>query len=187
MTGFKYGARPIWETRPESIDDLRSFAQGGLSGSLIADELNKKYGSQLSRRAVCGKAWRLGIVIGGGVEDKGKSARLGLAVPRKKVVKKINLALARPVSVAEKEDPVAIPIARRVALMDLTLRTCRWPIGDPREPGFGFCGDPSADLCADPARPYCAAHAAIAFVPSSRKINLKARTFSNSIRAGVQD
>ena len=38
---------------------------------------------------------------------------------------------------------------------------CRWPIGDPREAGFHFCGERQAD-----GRPYCAQHWAMAFVPS---------------------
>lgn len=166
---YTYGARSIWETRPEAIDDLREFAGRGLSGSLIADEMNKKYGTALTRRAICGKAWRLGIVVGGGADDKGKSARLGLAQRREKAPKKIKrAAIAKPakpvIDVAEKEEPVVIPTTARVALMDLTLRSCRWPIGDPKDASFGFCGALGADLLADPARPYCAAHATIAYV-----------------------
>ena len=34
---------------------------------------------------------------------------------------------------------------------------CCWPIGDPKEGGFHFCGDPS-----EPARPYCEQHSAVA-------------------------
>lgn len=26
------------------------------------------------------------------------------------------------------------------SILELTDDTCRWPIGDPLEPGFGFCG-----------------------------------------------
>lgn len=29
---------------------------------------------------------------------------------------------------------------RLLSILDLTDDTCRWPIGDPKEPGFGFCG-----------------------------------------------
>jgi GcrA cell cycle regulator len=54
--------------------------------------------------------------------------------------------------------------ARRVSLLDLTERVCKWPIGDPAEPGFHFCGLPSV-----PGKPYCAAHVAVAFQPMSSR------------------
>jgi GcrA cell cycle regulator len=59
--------------------------------------------------------------------------------------------------------PQAAPSAdvvplRAIGLSDLTSTTCRWPIGDPLEAGFGFCG---ARCVA--GEPYCAAHQAVAF------------------------
>ena len=61
--------------------------------------------------------------------------------------------------------------ARRVSLLDLTERVCKWPIGDPTDPDFHFCGLPSA-----PGKPYCAAHVAVAFQPmSSRRDRDRAR------------
>ncbi len=54
--------------------------------------------------------------------------------------------------------------ARRVTLMDLTERVCKWPIGDPTDPNFRFCGLP-----AQPGKPYCAAHVAVAFQPMSSR------------------
>lgn len=38
-------------------------------------------------------------------------------------------------------------------LTQLTEHTCKWPFGDPREPGFGFCGEHSLENS-----PYCAIH-----------------------------
>ena len=47
-----------------------------------------------------------------------------------------------------------------------THRTCQWPSGDPRAPGFRFCGDPNVV----PGRPYCAAHCCRAYVvPADRR------------------
>jgi hypothetical protein len=46
----------------------------------------------------------------------------------------------------------------------LAPRTCRWPIGDPAQPGFHFCGAPAVE------RPYCERHCAVAYVaPSSTR------------------
>jgi GcrA cell cycle regulator len=54
--------------------------------------------------------------------------------------------------------------AMRLSLMDLTERTCKWPIGDPATPEFWFCGLPS-----QPGKPYCEAHVGVAFQPMSAR------------------
>ena len=41
-----------------------------------------------------------------------------------------------------------------VALLELERGQCRWPLGDPREAGFGFCGLPVAGEKTS----YCAVH-----------------------------
>lgn len=42
-------------------------------------------------------------------------------------------------------------------LDELKLKDCHWPEGDPKEPGFGFCGDKVE------RGPYCAKHAQEAY------------------------
>ncbi|GHE04857.1 GcrA cell cycle regulator [Defluviimonas sp. 20V17] len=54
--------------------------------------------------------------------------------------------------------------ARRLSLMELTERTCKWPIGDPATEDFWFCGLP-----AQPGKPYCEAHVGVAFQPMSAR------------------
>lgn len=54
--------------------------------------------------------------------------------------------------------------ARKIPLMELTERTCKWPIGDPATPDFWFCGLPS-----QPGKPYCEAHVGVAFQPMSAR------------------
>lgn len=51
--------------------------------------------------------------------------------------------------------PPAAPLMLSIA--GLTARSCRWPIGDPLEAGFGFCGHTARD-----GKPYCPYHAALA-------------------------
>ena len=61
--------------------------------------------------------------------------------------------------------------AKRIPLLDLTERTCKWPIGDPTEENFAFCG-----LDCVPGKPYCEYHVAVAFQPmSSRRDRARAR------------
>jgi len=54
--------------------------------------------------------------------------------------------------------------AKRLTLMELTERTCKWPIGDPATDDFWFCGLPSV-----PGKPYCEAHVGVAFQPMSAR------------------
>ncbi len=54
--------------------------------------------------------------------------------------------------------------ARKLSLMELTERTCKWPIGDPATDDFWFCG-----LAAQPGKPYCEAHVGVAFQPMSSR------------------
>ena len=54
--------------------------------------------------------------------------------------------------------------ARRLTLMELTERTCKWPIGDPATDDFWFCGLP-----VQPGKPYCEAHVSLAFQPMSSR------------------
>lgn len=54
--------------------------------------------------------------------------------------------------------------ARKLTLMELTERTCKWPIGDPATEDFWFCGLPSI-----PGKPYCEAHVGVAFQPMSAR------------------
>ena len=54
--------------------------------------------------------------------------------------------------------------ARKLTLMELTERTCKWPIGDPATEDFWFCGLPSVA-----GKPYCEAHVGVAFQPMSAR------------------
>jgi GcrA cell cycle regulator len=64
--------------------------------------------------------------------------------------------------------PLMVHDGEVISILDLSERTCRWPIGDPKDPAFGYCGAQS-----HPGFPYCAGHVAMAF-QSSRKDNRKA-------------
>ena len=70
-------------------------------------------------------------------------------------------ALANLAEVAKK--------ARRLSLMQLTERTCKWPIGDPATDDFWFCGLPAV-----PGKPYCETHVAVAFQPMSARRDRRA-------------
>ncbi|ABV94349.1 putative gcrA cell cycle regulator [Dinoroseobacter shibae DFL 12 = DSM 16493] len=54
--------------------------------------------------------------------------------------------------------------AKKLSLMELTERTCKWPIGDPATEEFWFCGLP-----VQAGKPYCEAHVGVAFQPMSSR------------------
>ncbi|MFO1105898.1 MAG: GcrA family cell cycle regulator [Amaricoccus sp.] len=70
-------------------------------------------------------------------------------------------ALANLAEVAKK--------ARRLTLMQLTERTCKWPVGDPATDDFWFCGLPAVA-----GKPYCETHVAVAFQPMSARRDRRA-------------
>ena len=54
--------------------------------------------------------------------------------------------------------------AKRIGLMELTEKTCKWPVGDPATDDFWFCG-----LGVQTGKPYCEAHVGVAFQPMSSR------------------
>jgi GcrA cell cycle regulator len=46
-----------------------------------------------------------------------------------------------------------LPETKFVTTATLTNRTCKWPIGDPLEPGFHYCGHATVS-----GSPYCELH-----------------------------
>lgn len=86
----------------------------------------------------------------------GLATRLGWATPSKR-----KLETGRRNSDGGRAMPSAPPSDR-----------CQWPFGDPREPGFRFCGEPAAI-----GRPYCPEHCARAYRPDAP------REFAQAIKA----
>ena len=54
--------------------------------------------------------------------------------------------------------------AKKLTLMELTEKTCKWPVGDPATDQFWFCGLPTQQ-----GKPYCEAHVGVAFQPMSSR------------------
>ena len=59
---------------------------------------------------------------------------------------------------------VVVPISRHLTLLQLTERTCKWPVGDPLHDDFHFCGHESGE-----STPYCAYHSKLAFQPTIKR------------------
>jgi len=65
-----------------------------------------------------------------------------------------------PSAPATREIPVAPPAAKPAprAAAHVGSKTCSWPMGDPKQPGFHFCGEP-----AEIGKPYCNQHCHVAY------------------------
>ena len=74
--------------------------------------------------------------------------------------------------------------AKKISLMELTERTCKWPIGDPATEDFWFCG-----LAVQQGKPYCEAHVGVAFQPMSnrrdRRRAIKSATFFLAVHSAA--
>jgi GcrA cell cycle regulator len=136
-----------WTT--EKIDELRQLWSEGLSTS----EIGKRLG--VSKNAVVGKAHRLHL------SSRPSPIRrvFRAAGPRPP-----RLASARPARTRDATGGNVVPIAREEKPVELSNIPCKWPIGHPNEPGFGFCGERSVV-----GKPYCVAHCTLAYVKPKAK------------------
>ncbi len=63
------------------------------------------------------------------------------------------------------EHSIVVPISRRLALVDLSDKTCRWPNGDPLTDDFSFCGNDVS------SGRYCTYHARLAYTPPTYRLS----------------
>jgi GcrA cell cycle regulator len=158
------------------VELLKKLWADGLSASQIAGRLG-----EVTRNAVIGKVHRLGLA------GRATTSRMRSARPRNRVahlplrptrmqyrthgnvaLKPIFAPMERPTvalsivpSVVEELD---MPAPLCVPLLDLKESMCRWPIGDPQDDDFHFCGHEKASGIS-----YCEHHARVAFQPAARR------------------
>jgi hypothetical protein len=68
------------------------------------------------------------------------------------------------------------PTRPTISLHNLQSHHCRWPIGDPGSPDFGFCGD----AIRDESVPYCTGHCRIAYVPINKRSVAQLEAYANA-------
>lgn len=147
-----YGTPSDWSD--ERIARLKELAAEGWSTGQIAKEMNA------TRSAVSGKAMRLGVKFKGAGANQyrdhaGRRRPVVLTNPN-------GPAASRP-----RPKPPAPPPEHAAVhdVVDLKFHHCRWPIGDPAEEGFGFCGAPR-----DENSVYCPGHKAKGTVPTKSRV-----------------
>ena len=151
----------------ERVEALKKLWAEGLSASQIASRLG-----EVTRNAVIGKVHRLGL-SGRTTTSRVKSVRPRRAVARTKRQRLLRFAPQSPgrelfanmpepdLAVFREVEELVIPVAERKSIQSLVESSCRWPIGDPQQEDFHFCGhDRMTGL------PYCEFHARRAFQPA---------------------
>ncbi len=171
----------------ERVELLKKLWAEGLSASQIANQLGG-----VSRNAVIGKVHRLKLSARGRASQKtprpkkpsaprqpsvrsatarpGLSAAIGSrSMPRTSsagaTALKADYAIdevAEPIY--QRAEEVVVPMSRRLSLLELSERTCKWPIGDPLTEEFHFCGNESGD-----STPYCKGHSQLAYQNADKK------------------
>ena len=172
----------------ERVETLKKMWGEGQSASQIAKELGG-----VTRNAVIGKVHRLGLSNRAGgsraapaakakAPVKEKPAKVEAAKPQTEsasppptpITRKAIIPAGQPLPPqpsANEISPEALASvrevekkAKKISLMELTERTCKWPIGDPATEDFWFCG-----LGVQAGKPYCEAHVGVAFQPMSAR------------------
>lgn len=157
----------------DRVSRLSKLWADGLSASQVAAELGG-----VTRNAVIGKVHRLGL--SGRVKPASSSAkrakrpargsvysapRVSRAIPRSHGANALKFDVDAQIHYRTRPvEDVVIPISRKLTVMQLTEKTCKWPSGDPQYPDFSFCGHNSKD-----ATPYCEFHARQAYQPASER------------------
>ena len=123
--------KSIWDE--EKLNKLKILWDKGLPITKIGNELG------VSRNAIAGKAHRMGL-------PKRNSPISNSGDPRKNQKKNVE------------EINKDLPLKILLRDVEWSRNRCCWPIGDPKLPGFSFCGTSII-----PGRPYCAEHSSLAY------------------------
>ncbi|WP_072396366.1 GcrA family cell cycle regulator [Hyphomicrobium sp. CS1GBMeth3] len=152
----------------ERVELLKKLWSEGLSASQIAGRLGG-----VTRNAVIGKVHRLGL------SGRATTSRMKSHRPRARAATTARARMQQKPRFAQQGNPalralyqpeaepftpsveeLVIPLKERRTIQTLTECSCRWPIGDPQDAEFHFCGKTKVT-----GLPYCEFHARRAFQP----------------------
>lgn len=130
------------------LDRLKLLWAQGLSASEIGDDLGG-----VSRSAVLGKLNRLGLLS---TERPHREKRAKASPRREQNGKVIRLRLPSSPIFEWVTSPFELH-SYPCSILELQSHACHWPIGDPKKPGFHYCGAYTG------GRVYCTCHNTIAY------------------------
>lgn len=190
----------VWND--ERVELLKKLWAEGLSASQIAGCLG-----DVTRNAVIGKVHRLGL-SGRVTTSRLRKTRAanppahppatvtpipprpprvqfateGNAALKPLFIEHAQAAVTLAIVPTAVEEPAPRPLLAGVNLLELKECMCRWPVGDPQDDTFHFCGE----RCA-PGLPYCEKHAHVAFQPLQRRRHVQTRVQAHVQQAHVQE
>jgi GcrA cell cycle regulator len=145
------------ETR---VTALTILWKQGFSASQVARQLGG-----VSRSAVIGKIHRMGLAARDVPARPRASGFRASSVVRASAGGVRRAAPPREPRPTPPSSRLPLTVAPTATLLTLTDGACRWPIGNPDEAGFGFCGRARSGAGA-----YCAGHGASALRPRGKPV-----------------
>lgn len=155
------------------VEELRKMWKEGLTTGEIGKRLN------VSKNSIVGKVHRLGLSGRPSPIKKKEESDSAPAKTEKKetsskpVAKPAKEPISAPVKADDiKAETIEKPTAKdcnhkkgsNTSLTDLDNHTCRWPLGDPKDENFHFCGKKVRI-----GQTYCEEHSAVAYVKPGKK------------------
>lgn len=174
VPGGKAGYRPAnspWTD--EAVAYLWGHARE-LSAGEMAAHLTAVLGVNITRNSVISKCHRSGISMCSDAKPRRRSAwdaRRRKEAAQKELIKALAERREKERAAPPELPVLPIPTGRDgdktqgVTLLELTARSCRFPLGDPKDEDFRFCGKQKAAH-----GPYCEFHRSLAYMRVSRKV-----------------
>lgn len=146
------------------VEDLRQMWLEGLTASEIAKNLG------VSKNSIVGKVHRLCLTARPSPIKKKDADILEAKVSQEQTTDSENapVEVQEQTCVAEVSESAAVEKSTEPALgiklVNLDSHTCRWPLGDPRDDNFGFCGKKVRA-----GQTYCDEHSVMAYVKALKR------------------
>jgi GcrA cell cycle regulator len=175
----------------ERVETLKKLWADGLSASQIAKQLGG-----VTRNAVIGKVHRLGLsgraapsrptrrVAAPKLAPRPRTASPALQAGAKAKTANGSMpaAVRAPAPAPVPVEPHVLPSGDYATVLTLREGMCKWPVGDPADASFRFCGHKTT-----PGQAYCEAHSQMAYQPQAkrkRKPTDDARAVLDSLASG---
>lgn len=152
----------IWTD--EVVEELRKMWDRGMTTGQIAKALN------VTKNSIIGKVHRLCLTARPSPIKKTPAKDVKKSAPEKAPVKPVKEKKVSVANVVEKTplpspSVTEVPEETNIPLVKLDNHSCRWPLGDPKDDDFCFCGKRVKT-----GQTYCEEHASIAYVRTGKKI-----------------
>ena len=128
----------------QKVEDLKKLWNDGVATSRIGEQLG------FTKNAVIGKAFRLGL-------ERRQNSRKKISQPASfSSTTLYRETSSTSSSISVKKEPIRRreKFSFKKSIVGTgNFRSCQWPIGDPLEDGFHYCGGQNI-----PTKPYCIEH-----------------------------